>query len=101
MSIIKRTAKINKALDELKQSARTDIARRGILHFRINEANVLELYEIAANKKKALGTMIREWVLERLKQEQNGGPNDKLHDLDERLKALEKRWSQSKKRAKG
>jgi hypothetical protein len=99
MTVKHRTARISKALEEMKQAARVDIARRRILHFRIGESNILEIYEMAATKKQPVGTMVREWVLERLKQEQGGSSNNKLHDIEKRVNTLERRLPPARKRA--
>ena len=99
----KRTPAINKALKEMKQAARQDIAKRCILHFRIDEASILELYEIAGIKKQPIGALLREWMLERLDEEkgnlkqkktsQNKGYLSKYRSNDNKLLQLETRLS--------
>jgi hypothetical protein len=51
---------------ELTAAARTSIAKSEVLQFRLEPDSILEIYEIASEKKLPVGTMLRQWVLERV-----------------------------------
>ena len=88
---IERSSKINKVLSEMKKAARKQVAKREVLHFRIDQANIFEIYEMAASKKTPVGTMIREWIIERLQQEKDMSQSKlSLQTINKRLIALEK-----------
>ncbi|SRR5579885_1086033 len=96
----RKTERIAQALNEMRQAARADVAKRCVLHVRIDEPSILELYAVAASKKQPIGTMIREWLLERLEQERSGGTGDKIGDIERRLSALERREGKRQPRRK-
>lgn len=50
--------------------ARAEVAKTGIVQFRIDEESIQRLYDRARELKKPIGTMAREWVLERLAAEE-------------------------------
>lgn len=108
--------RLDKLDREVRAQARRDLAKSQIINFRLDPDNVMRLFEVADRKRKALGPMIREWVLERLDQEQEEASlatKTKLsgHELvevrealrryttsDERLGELEKRVNALEKR---
>lgn len=55
---------------ETLQQARAEVAKTGIVQFRIDEDSIQRLYARANELKKPIGTMAREWVLERLAEEE-------------------------------
>ena len=55
---------------ETLQQARAEVAKTGIVQFRIDEDSIQRLYARANELKKTIGTMAREWVLERLAEEE-------------------------------
>ena len=57
------------------KAALEKIAKSEQLNFRVNEQSILELHQMAFEKGVPLGSMIREWVLERLSQEKLGTPD--------------------------
>ena len=87
----KRTAKIDKALRKMREVARDRVAKREIMHFRIDKSSILGLFEMAGKKKQPVSAMVREWVLERLWQEQGDGTKLNAKSIERRLRALEKR----------
>jgi len=75
----RRRAAIGKAASE-------KISKSEQLNFRIEEQSITELQEMAFRKGMPVGTMIRDWVLERLSKEKLGTPDmteGALHVLDE------------------
>jgi hypothetical protein len=49
---------------------KTDRLRQDeIVQFRLDRASLLALHELAAEKQQRLGTLLREWVLERARAE--------------------------------
>lgn len=75
----KRRAAVGKAASE-------KIAKSEQLNFRIEEKRIAELQDMAATRGMPVGTMIREWVLDRLAQEKLRTPQmtgKALHILEE------------------
>lgn len=75
----RRRAAVGKAASE-------KISKSEQLNFRIEEQSISELQEMAFRKGMPVGTMIRDWVLERLSREKLGTPDltgRALHVLDE------------------
>jgi hypothetical protein len=63
----KLTAK--ERLNRLRQQAKKELAVKGTVQFRLDEESMLSLMQAADNKKLPLGTLVRMWLVERLKQE--------------------------------
>jgi hypothetical protein len=82
-------AELQKRKTAMAARAKAEIAKSGIVQFRFEPANILKLYEASAKCKKPVGTMVREWVLERLQQEHGGAGGDKIQNIEKRLTALE------------
>lgn len=57
-------------------SASAKVAKSEQLNFRLEEEAIVELQKLSHTKGLALGTMIREWVLERLAEEKLGSPHN-------------------------
>lgn len=53
----------------MTKEAQIAVAKRGIMQFRADPEDILELYNLATVRKQPISTMVREWVLERLAQE--------------------------------
>jgi hypothetical protein len=70
----------------VQQEALKSVAKTEQLNIRMDEANTTRLYEIAKAKRKPVGTMVREWIVEKLDSE--NGPLDMG-----RLRISKKRWS--------
>ncbi len=54
---------------EMAARSREAIAKKELVQFRLDSEKIVELYEVAANYKTHMGTMLRQWVSERLTQE--------------------------------
>ncbi len=68
------------------KSASEKISKSEQLNFRIEEQSISELQAMAMRKGMPVGTMIRDWVLERLSQEKCGHfdlAGEAIHVLDE------------------
>lgn len=50
------------------------LAKSEQLNFRLDEQSILDLNQLAFEKNMPVGTMVREWVLQRLSQEKLGAP---------------------------
>ena len=53
----------------MTQEAQLAVAQRGVMQFRAEPEDIVELYNLAVQRNQRLSTMIREWVMERLEQE--------------------------------
>lgn len=60
---------LQKRKTELKKMVRADIVRREVMQFRLEPESIEKLYKIAVTKRKPIGTMIREWINERINAE--------------------------------
>ena len=54
---------------ELKKIAHAEIIKREVMQFRLEPENIEKLYRIAAQKRKPVGTLVREWMIERINTE--------------------------------
>jgi hypothetical protein len=65
-----------KQFDDLLSKAtiqmKNDIAKREVIHFRLNEQGLKNLQDLAVKRKTHVGALVREWVLERLACELSG-----------------------------
>ena len=66
-------SKVNlaKAKANLKAYVRKDLSKRELVQFRIDEDHLKQLLEMAEKEKMPLGTMVRDWVIEKLQEKQN------------------------------
>lgn len=55
-----------------QQEALRSIAKTEQLNLRINAEGIERLYEMSGKIGKPVGTMVREWIMERLEQEEAG-----------------------------
>jgi len=83
---------------DMSARARAEVAKTEILQFRLDADNISRLYEFATELKKPVGTMVREWVLERMAAEQGGAPNQpvtqqEFSQLAHRVADIEKKIS--------
>jgi hypothetical protein len=62
-------AQLKKRKAELGRQARKELAKTEIMRFRLEPRNILHLYEIAEQKHQHVGSMVRQWVLERMEAE--------------------------------
>ena len=80
---------LEKRKAEMTSRARAEVAKTEIVQFRLDPTNILRLYELAEKSKKPLGTMVRNWVLERMALESTNGRPASLAELPARIKLLE------------
>ena len=79
-------AERNRRRASIGRAATEKISKSEQLNFRIEEQSICELQAVAMRKGLPVGTMIRDWVLERLAQEKLGRFDLRgraLHVLDE------------------
>jgi hypothetical protein len=55
---------------KLQQEALESVAERGQFNFRLDGQDIKRLYELAGRRQKPVSAMVREWVLERLHEEE-------------------------------
>lgn len=84
--------RLQERMDKLKASARAEVAKSEVMHFRLDTPSIEQLYVLAGHKRKPVGTLVREWVLERLQLESNPTPGItvSLFEVNQRLQAIEK-----------
>ena len=63
--------RMRKALEKGRAQARKEVIARGIAQFRVDPETMQQLLEVSEYRGLPLGTMLREWVKERLRTEQN------------------------------
>ena len=80
---------LEKRKAEMTNRARAEVAKTEIVQFRLDPTNILRLYELAEKSKKPLGTMVRNWVLERMALEPTNGKQASFAELPARVKLLE------------
>lgn len=56
-------------LDRATTQMKNNIAKREIIHFRLDEQSLRYLQELAIKRKKHVGALVRDWVLERISYE--------------------------------
>jgi hypothetical protein len=84
-------AQLEKRKSETIVRAKAELAKTEIVQFRLDPENIMGLFELAELHRKPVGTMVREWVLEKMRQEQSTPLNSNLRSIENRLSALEKR----------
>jgi len=57
---------IEKRGRRMQQEALKSVAKTEQLNIRMDESNIVRLYDLARIKRKPVGTMVREWIVERL-----------------------------------
>lgn len=67
--------KLAKRKADMAARARAEVAKTEIVQFRLDADNITRLYEFATELKKPVGTMVREWVLERMDAERGAVTN--------------------------
>lgn len=86
--------RMKKMLEKGRAEARKRVIERGVVQFRADPNMMQELLEISENRRIPLGTMLREWITYRLRQEHNSGERQaaneaRLDELSKRLEELE------------
>jgi hypothetical protein len=60
---------LRKRKGELAKHARQALAKTEVMRFRLDPKNILQFCELAEKRSQHVGTMVREWVLERMQAE--------------------------------
>ena len=81
-------AELDRRKAQMTARAKAEIAKSGIVQFRLEPANILKLYEASVHNKKPVGTMVREWVLERLNQPTQTHIVERLTKLEQQVRTL-------------
>ena len=96
-------AELAKRKGDMTVRARIEVAKTEIVQFRVDADNINKLYQSAAKAKMPIGTMVRQWVLERLAIEETEKhidlPQeylDSIASLHLRLDRLEKMFVKDK-----
>jgi hypothetical protein len=90
--------KLAKRKVNMAARAKTRVAKTEIVQFRLDADNITRLYEFATELKKPVGTMVREWVLERMAAERGAVTNQpvtqqEFSKLANRVADIEKKIS--------
>jgi len=70
----------------LKEESRRRVAERGLLQFRADPETVLAVLQAADAQKMPVGALLRQWIQERLRAE-----NEPQDTIESRLKRLEEK----------
>lgn len=76
----------------MQEEALKSVAKTEQLNIRIDENSIQDLYSIAALQGKPVGTMVREWIIERLKSEQQATRQDQMKTLIDMVSLLHSRF---------
>lgn len=87
-------SELSKRKRETLLQARAEVAKTGIVQFRIDEESIQRLYACAAELKKPIGTMAREWVLERLAEEEGRSSSVTTKLYEDIMTAINLRFDQ-------
>ena len=88
---------LEKAHLELKDDARQRVAERGILQFRADPETILAVMVAADKAQIPVGSLLRQWVQEKLQLET---ASEKSPDLIQRVTVLEQTVTDLKRRLK-
>jgi hypothetical protein len=85
---------LSRRKSETLLQARAEVAKTGIVQFRIDEESIQRLYVRASELKKPIGTMAREWVLERLAEEEGRSSSVTTKLYEDIMTAINLRFDQ-------
>ena len=63
------TPALEQRIGRVREKARDYIAKTEVVQFRLDEITHRELFSIAEQLRRPVGSIVREWVTERIKQE--------------------------------
>jgi hypothetical protein len=69
---------LQKRKAELKKLVHAEITKREVMQFRLEPENIDKLYQIALKQRVAVGTLVREWIIERINAELKQGQDHGL-----------------------
>lgn len=75
----------------MQEAVLKSVAKTEQLNIRIDEASITRLYAHASKQGKAVGTMVREWIIERLQAEEDSNNQPSYAVLAEAISRLHKR----------
>ncbi len=78
----------------MQEEALKTVAKTEQLNIRVDEKSIIRLYNVAAKAGSPVGTMVREWILERLASEEQGKSTHRSDLLLEAMSALQSRIEQ-------
>src|SRR5271163_3619268 len=79
--------RMRKMLEKGRDEARRRVIERGIIQFRADPELMAALLEISEHRRIPLGTIIRNWVAERLESERTEEPTVNIVSLAEKISA--------------
>lgn len=77
--------RMRKLLEKGRTEARSKVIERGIVQFRADPELMAKLLEVSENQRIPLGTMVRNWVAERLEDSENQGASSSSDALAEKI----------------
>jgi hypothetical protein len=75
----------------MQEEALKSVAKTEQLNIRIDENSIARLYTLAGKQGKPVGTMVREWILDRLLTEEQPGGDESLKVLVDLVSDLHQR----------
>lgn len=72
----------------MQSEALSSVAKTEQLNIRIDEQSIQRLYKLAGRENKPVGTMVREWILDKLRTEEQPGGRDPMQKLTELVSVL-------------
>ncbi len=68
---------------EMAARSRAAVAKKELVQFRLEADQIVKLFEIAAKNETHMGTMLRQWVNERIASEETGSGTSLYSDKQE------------------
>jgi len=94
---------IDKRRKRMKEEALNRVAKTEQLNIRMDEFSIMQLYARAESEGKPVGTLVREWIVEKLDTKKQTQLENKLEQIleivasfDERLRQIEKTTTKKK-----
>lgn len=87
-------AEISTRRKRMQEEALKSIAKTEQLNIRIDEDSINRLYSVASNQGKPVGTMVRQWILDRLATEEQPGKDEPLQMIIDLVSKLHTRIDQ-------
>lgn len=75
----------------MQEEALKSVAKSEQLNIRIDENSITRLYELAAKRKKAVGAMVREWIVEKIQSTNQPESGESVKSLTDLVLSLHKR----------
>jgi hypothetical protein len=78
-----RPAEIDKAVKKFRAVSRAELAKREVVQFRMDTDDLQKLFQVCALNKKPVGTLVRDWVIERTEHELSAKARQKPTKLEQ------------------